>query len=1358
MNGTPPRNQLRIWQQNLNKSLTAQLHLLNTASPKDWDILLLQEPWFGNTVTRATHSWRVLYPDIYYENKTANLRSIILVNTNISTDCYEQIQLRSTDVTGMRIVTDAGPVTVLNVYNDCNHNAAVDEVTSYLTRTFPDDVISGDEHIIMAGNFNRHHSWWEDESNTHLTTSEAMIKPLLDIVYRFDLAMALPSGIPTLQAHSTGNWTRPDNVWCSSHTGDLFTRCNTDPGLRGPNTDHLPILSTLDLPPSRNIPKPYRNFRDTDWKEFTDTLTTLLSHSEPKKLISEVEFREALHVINTALSETIETVVPICNPFPHTKRWWSSKLVELRKKKNRLARLSYRWRGLPDHPAHQNHQLASKEYAKAIETTKKEHWEDWLLNAAERDIWTANKYVTDPPTDGGKSRIPSLDYVGQDGTMLLTTTNAEKSSALASAFFPPPPTHPAVPNCRYPDAANIFRYLTRAQIKDAAKKLSAHKAPGPDGVPNEVLKHCIETLADRLYFIFRAIFELNVYPDEWRESITVVLRKPGKPSYADPKAYRPIALLNTLGKLFSSIIADDLSHFCETRGVLPNNQFGGRPARTTTDSMILMTHRIKEKWRQKKVVSVLFLDVQGAFPNVVKEVLIHNMRARSVPSEYVNLVDLMLTGRKTRLSFDDYTSNLVSINNGNNQGCPLSMIYYAFYNAGLLELSPPGSKEEEQFGFVDDVALFAAGNDFTEAHETLADMMGRPGGAFDWSESHNSPFELSKLALMDFSPKAYKESTLTISHPRTNRSATIKSVQSHRFLGVMFDPKLRWNIQNEHAARLAETWINLVRRLARTSTGLSAKGMRQLYVAIAIPKMTYAADVWYTLPHKANESSTNQTGSVRLTNKIQSAQRRAVISMLGAMRSTAGDVLNVHAQLPPPHLLFLAVLIRSATRLLSLPNSHPLHKPVQLAIKRQIKRHRSPLHILFATTGLHPQRYETILPARRRRNYRVLGEILIDDDREVAIERANQLSGTVVYTDGSGEDKKIGAAAVMMKNGRELSNLRYHLGTETEHTVYEAEAVAVVLALHMLTKLKERLETVTIGTDNQAVLMGLRNQRSKPGHYLMDKIHDALEDFQVTQARNRNEQVEGYKKGTGRTRLDDGSVGWKEWKLKVKCKVKFVWTPGHEDIDGNERADEAAKSAASGYTSNARDLPTFLRRKPLPVSISATRQLLKKKIKTRWQTEWKTSKRHTASDKIDPLLPSDNFLHIINQLRRNQASLLIQLRTGHVPLNTVLHRMKKLDTPECPHCKNGIRETIPHFLLTCPHYATARRLLRSKLKRDAPSIPFLLGTRKGIPHLLRYVSNSNRLKTTFGEVRPADDFELKEKETKKKRTNEDDEE
>ena len=135
---------------------------------------------------------------------------------------------------------------------------------------------------------------------------------------------------------------------------------------------------------------------------------------------------------------------------------------------------------------------------------------------------------------------------------------------------------------------------------------------------------------------------------------------------------------------------------------------------------------------------------------------------------------------------------------------------------------------------------------------------------------------------------------------------------------------------------------------------------------------------------------------------------------------------------------------------------------------------------------------------------------------------------------------------------------------------------------------------------------------------------------------------------------------------------------------------------------------------------------------------------------IDGNLPSDNYLHIINQLRRNQASLLTQLRTGHIPLNVILHWIKRSETSDCPHCRNGIRETVHHFLLTCPHYVNARRLLREALTCDSSSIPFLLSARNGIPHLLRYVSDTNRLKATFGEVHPADGFEIREKEIKEK--------
>ena len=236
--------------------------------------------------------------------------------------------------------------------------------------------------------------------------------------------------------------------------------------------------------------------------------------------------------------------------------------------------------------------------------------------------------------------------------------------------------------------------------------------------------------------------------------------------------------------------------------------------------------------------------------------------------------------------------------------------------------------------------------------------------------------------------------------------------------------------------------------------------------------------------------------------------------------------------------------------------------------------------------------------------------------------------------------------------------------------------------------------------------------------------------------------------GKGRVLTENGSRGWKEWNLQRWCKIKMIWTPAHEGIQGNERADEKAKEAAETGSSPHRKLPSFLRRKDLPISISATRQALKSNIKKRWKSEWKVSPRYPLASNVDYSLPSDEFIHIANQLRRNQASVLIQLRTGHLPLNNILFRIRRSDTPNCPHCYNNTRETLMHYIFFCPHYEQARRQLNAATNREKNAIGFLLGTRKGIPHLLRYIGDTGRLTSTFGNVTPSPEFTIKEKKRK----------
>ena len=106
------------------------------------------------------------------------------------------------------------------------------------------------------------------------------------------------------------------------------------------------------------------------------------------------------------------------------------------------------------------------------------------------------------------------------------------------------------------------------------RKLNSFKAPGANGIPNIVIKQCINVLLPYIGPLFRATFSLETYPAQWCNSITQVLRKPGKPNYTVPGAYRPIALLDTIGKVLSSCIAEDLVLLSEKHQLLPNNHYG----------------------------------------------------------------------------------------------------------------------------------------------------------------------------------------------------------------------------------------------------------------------------------------------------------------------------------------------------------------------------------------------------------------------------------------------------------------------------------------------------------------------------------------------------------------------------------------------------------------------------------------------------------------------------------------------------------------------------------------------------------------------------------------------------------------
>ncbi len=284
--------------------------------------------------------------------------------------------------------------------------------------------------------------------------------------------------------------------------------------------------------------------------------------------------------------------------------------------------------------------------------------------------------------------------------------------------------------------------------------------------------------------IYKAMLERGLFYEPWKVSTMVMLQKLGKLRYNIPKVYRPITLPNMMWKVLTVIVASYITHLTEKHQLLPLKHFSGRPGWTTINVLHILMHKIKQVWRAGKITAVLFLDIEGAFPNAVPLRLAHNLRKCRIPGKYIDFVERMLNSRSTLLKYNGYVAAPLKIDNGIGQGDLLTMVLYQYYNANLLYI--PRGKSKDALAYVDNTIMVAIAKDFTAVHKILADMMCREGGVLDWSKTHNSPLEYSKLTLIDFAHRSSSKTRTLLQLPQKQ----IEPTSSTKYLGVVIDQTL----------------------------------------------------------------------------------------------------------------------------------------------------------------------------------------------------------------------------------------------------------------------------------------------------------------------------------------------------------------------------------------------------------------------------------------------------------------------------------------------------------------------------------------------------------------------------------------
>ena len=98
---------------------------------------------------------------------------------------------------------------------------------------------------------------------------------------------------------------------------------------------------------------------------------------------------------------------------------------------------------------------------------------------------------------------------------------------------------------------------------------------------------------------------------------------------------------------------------------------------------------------------------------------------------------------------------------------------------------------------------------------------------------------------------------------------------------------------------------------------------------------------------------------------------------------------------------------------------------------------------------------------------------------------------------------------------------------------------------------------------------------------------------------------------------------------------------------------------------------------------------------------------------------------------------MMQLRTGHIPLNSYLFHIKKSGTRRCEQCwargRLEITETVVHYLFECQAYVAERHDMDRALGRHSRDFKGIMASMKGVKELLKFIGRTARFKNTLGD-------------------------
>lgn len=548
--------------------------------------------------------------------------------------------------------------------------------------------------------------------------------------------------------------------------------------------------------------------------------------------------------------------------------WWNAEIADLRTAALRARRRFQRKRRRTEEEdcagERQEMREAKKALRAAIHKSQRESWKK-LCEEIDHNTW-GEGYKIATRKIKGKGQIPAM--------------SKERVQLVVENLFH---NHQAVNWIQEDCSEEMTKDVTEAEVLIAAERLNSGKAPGPDGVPAEVVKALAKEHTELVRGMFDDLLKKGEFPAVWKTARLVLLRKGDKP-VDQPSSYRPLCLLDAAGKMLEQIVLRRLTEEIERTGGLSEHQHGFREGRSTVGAIqeviAIATAAREGTHRTRRICAMVTLDVRNAFNSAPWRRIGEEMRRRGVSAHLRRIVGSYLTDRWI-ITQNEEGRERMRVTCGVPQGSVLGPTLWNVLYDGVLRLEMP--EGVTLIAYADDLALVAVAKWKEEVKEKIETSIWRVN---EWMEQEGLKIAPEKTeAILLIGRRRMDPLELDVMGARIETTSTIKYLGVTLDRGMTFAPHVK-----EVAARAAKTASALARLMPNKGGPRSSK--RRILGSVTHSIMLYASPVLRQPMKKA-----------RIRQYYAQVQRRMAVRICSAYRTVSTEAALVIAGIPPIDLL-----------------------------------------------------------------------------------------------------------------------------------------------------------------------------------------------------------------------------------------------------------------------------------------------------------------------------------------------------------------------------------------------------------------------------------------------------------------------